>query len=89
MSKVEITQWVSIWYTVVIKTLHSELVFYLSDLYTAMPFRNGILTKWMLLKWGHFYEAKPTLKILLASWAFYTVLKGVWTFNAEKLGSVD
>ena len=33
--------------------------------------------------------AKPTLKILLGSWAFNTVLKRFGTFNAENLGSVD
>ena len=40
------------------------------------------------MKWGHFDGAKPTLKILLASWAFYTVLKGFRILNAENLGSV-
>ena len=55
----------------------------------CMPVRNGTLTKEILLKWGHFDGAKPTLKILLASWAFYTVLTRFWTFNAESLGSVD
>ena len=40
-------------------------------------------------KESFFDGAKPTLKILLASWAFYITLKGFWTFNAKNLGSVD
>ena len=30
--------------------------------------------------------AKPTLKMLLVSWNFDTILKGFWSFNAENLG---
>ena len=41
-----------------------------------------------LSKWGHFDRAKPTLKLLLASWTFYSFLKGFRSFNAENLGSV-
>ena len=41
-----------------------------------------------LCKWGHFERAKTTLKMLLASWAFYSFLKGFRSFNAENLGSI-
>ena len=41
-----------------------------------------------LLKWGQFDRANPTLKMLLASWTFYTILKGFRSFNAENLASV-
>ena len=37
-------------------------------------------------KWGHFDGVKPILKILLASWTFYTVEKRFRSFN---LGSVS
>ena len=39
-------------------------------------------------KWGHFDSAKPILRILLASWTFGTVEKGLRSFNSENLGSV-
>ena len=39
-------------------------------------------------KWGHFDRAKPILKILLASWTFYTIEKRFRSFNAKNLGSV-
>ena len=42
-----------------------------------------------LWKWGHFDRAKPTLKLLLASWTFHSFLKRFRSFNAENLGSVD
>lgn len=38
---------------------------------------------------GYFKWAKPTLKMLLASWTFDTVYKGFRSFNAKNLGSVD
>ena len=41
-----------------------------------------------LWKWGHFDRAKPNLKLLLASWTFYSFLKGFRSFIAENLGSV-
>ena len=56
--------------------------------YTAMPVRNGTLTKWILLKWGHFDRAKPTLKIMLVSWTSCRILKGFRLSNAENLESV-
>ena len=40
------------------------------------------------MKWGQFDRANPTLKKLLASWTFYTILNGFRSFNAENLGSV-
>ena len=39
-------------------------------------------------KWGHFDRAKAILKILLASWTFYTIEKGFRSFFAENLRSV-
>ena len=39
-------------------------------------------------KWGHFDRAKPTFKLLLVSWTFYSFLKGFRSFNAKNLGSV-
>ena len=41
-----------------------------------------------LCKWGQLKRAKPILKMLLASWAFYIILKGFRSFNAENVGSV-
>ena len=40
------------------------------------------------MKMWSFDRAKPTLKLLLASWTFYSFLKGFRSFNAENLGSV-
>ena len=37
---------------------------------------------------GYFDRAKPILKLLLASWTFYSFLKEFRSFNAENLGSV-
>ena len=37
---------------------------------------------------GYFKRAKPTLKMLLGSWTFNTVLKGFRSFNAKNFGSV-
>ena len=39
-------------------------------------------------KWGQFDRAKPTFKMLLASWTFDTVEKRIRSFNAENLESV-
>ena len=41
----------------------------------------------IVCKWGHFDRAKPNLKLLLASWTFYSFLKGFRSFNAENLKS--
>ena len=40
------------------------------------------------MKMSHFDRAKPTLKLLLASWTFYSFLKGFRSFNAKNLESV-
>ena len=56
--------------------------------YTAMLVRNGTLTKYILLKWGHFGRAEPNLRIMLASWTFDTFLNGFRSFNDKNLGSV-
>ena len=40
------------------------------------------------MKWGHFDRVKSTIKMLLASWTFCTVLNQNRSFNAEDLGSV-
>jgi len=37
---------------------------------------------------GYFDRAKPILKLLLASWTFYSFLKEFRSFNAENLGSL-
>ena len=42
-----------------------------------------------LWKWGHFDKAKPTFKMLLASWTFDIFVKRIRSFNAENLGSVE
>ena len=42
-----------------------------------------------LWKWGQFDREKLTLKLLVASWSFYSFLKGFRSFNAENLGSVS
>ena len=39
-------------------------------------------------KWGYFERSKPILKILLASWTFYTVENEFRSFTAKNLGSV-
>ena len=39
-------------------------------------------------KWGHFDKAKTIFKILLASWTFYIIEKGLRSFDAENLRSV-
>ena len=41
-----------------------------------------------LCKWGHFERAKPTFKMLLASWFFVCFFKRFRCLNAENLGSV-
>ena len=38
-------------------------------------------------KWGHFDRAKPTFKMLTASWAFDAVLKMFRSFDAKNFGS--
>ena len=42
-----------------------------------------------LCKWGHFERAKPTLKMLLASWFLVCFFKRFRCLNAENLGSVS
>ena len=42
------------------------------------PYVNEVTLRWK----------KTTFKILLASWAFYTILKGFRSFNAKNLGSL-
>ena len=45
-------------------------------MHTVVP--NWESTKPILCsRWGHFDRAKPILKILLASWTFYTIEKGL------------
>ena len=56
---------------------------------TAIPVRNGTLTKQILLKWCHFERAKPTLKILLAFWTFDRLWNGIRSLNAENLDFID
>ena len=59
----------------------------LSNMYS---FRTWIPTDYYiaLCKWGHFERTKPTFKVLLASWTFYSFLKEFRSFNAENFGFV-
>ena len=63
-------------------------VFFVGDLYLQFPKMNMIHLV-TLLKWGHFDRAKPNKKMLLASWNFTRIWKGLRSFNAKNLGSVD
>ena len=55
----------------------------------AMAPRLQTVTKQTLCKWGHFDKAKLTFKMLLASWAFDTLLKRIRYFFSDKnLGSL-
>ena len=46
------------------------------------------IAKWTLWKWGHFDNAKLTLKMLQASWNFDTLYNRLRSFIARNLGSV-
>ena len=68
-------------------------LFYITTLLEFNPFKNLLvllgLYSYAGEKWHPYFNgAKPTLKILLASLAFYTVFKGFRILNAENLGSV-
>ena len=53
-----------------------------------MPCKKTHFFGHSLCKWGHFERAKPTLKILLASWFFVCFFKMFRSFNAWNLGSL-
>ena len=55
-----------------------------SQFYSAGQLRRDA-SKYALCKWGHFERAKPTLKILLASWFLIYFLKGLYLFIQSKL----
>ena len=63
------------------------LVYCLWSIYTATFIWNRCIALFEG-KWGQFDRAKPTFKMLLASWNFYTVEKKIRFFIAKNLESV-
>ena len=60
----------------------------LDSIQTTLPCKKTRFFGYSLCKWGHFERAKPTFKMLLASWFFVCFFKRFRCLNAENLGSV-